>query len=78
MANHLTLAEKAEIQKYVDSLNPTALVRVKTVAAYIDCTECTVWNWVKKGKFPAPKKLTAGFTAWRVGDVREFLQGAAA
>jgi len=33
----------------------------------------TLWNWVKAGKFPSPVKLSRGVTAWRVEDVRAFL-----
>ena len=34
----------------------------------------TLWREVKKKKFPAPVKLTSGITAWRVRDIRIYLQ----
>jgi hypothetical protein len=34
----------------------------------------TLWREVKKKKFPAPVKLTSGVTAWRVRDIRIYLQ----
>ena len=33
----------------------------------------TVWRKVRNGEFPSPLKLSANVTAWRIGDVREWL-----
>ena len=33
----------------------------------------TLWRKVRDGSFPKPLKLSAGVTAWRVGDVRQWL-----
>lgn len=33
----------------------------------------TLWRMVKAGKFPKPTKLSAGVTAWQVGQVRAWL-----
>jgi predicted DNA-binding transcriptional regulator AlpA len=37
----------------------------------------TLWRLVKAGKFPKPTKLSAGVTAWQVGQVRAWLAGQA-
>lgn len=34
----------------------------------------TLWRKVKNKTFPAPVKLSERVTAWRVGDVREWLR----
>jgi len=34
----------------------------------------TLWRKVKSKDFPAPVKLSARITAWRVQDIREWLQ----
>jgi len=34
----------------------------------------TLWREVKAGTFPAPVKLTLRITAWRVEDVRKWIQ----
>lgn len=34
----------------------------------------TLWRMVAAGSFPKPLKLSPRVTAWRVSDVREFLQ----
>ncbi len=33
----------------------------------------TLWRRVKDGSFPKPIKLSSRVTAWRVGDIREWL-----
>lgn len=40
----------------------------------IPASASTLWRWVKAGTFPAPRKLGPKLTAWRVGDVRAWLQ----
>lgn len=37
----------------------------------------TLWRKVRAGTFPAPCKLSERVTAWRVGDVRQWLQAQA-
>jgi prophage regulatory protein len=34
----------------------------------------TLWRRVKEGRFPKPYKLSKRVTAWRVGEVRKWLQ----
>jgi len=36
-------------------------------------SSATLWRKVKSGEFPAPKKLSERVTAWRVEDVRQWL-----
>jgi len=43
----------------------------------IPVSRTTFWNWVKDGKLPQPVKLGPGITAWRVEDIREYIQSAA-
>ena len=33
----------------------------------------TLWRYVAAGSFPQPVKLSAGITAWRVGEVRAWM-----
>src|SRR5688572_30464726 len=34
----------------------------------------TVWAWVRKGKFPAPIKISEGVTAWRLADINAWIE----
>lgn len=54
-----------------DTLPDEAHVRVRHVAAIMNCSVATVWRACKAGRIPAPHRLTAGLVAWRVGDLRK-------
>lgn len=57
-----------------DTLPDSGYVRfAQLVPAVIPASRTTLWRWVQESRFPKPAKLSSGVTAWRVGDVREFL-----
>jgi hypothetical protein len=49
------------------------LVGRKGSPGIIPFSPATLWRKVAAGQFPAPVKLSAGVTAWRVEDVRAWL-----
>jgi len=40
----------------------------------IPISPATLWRKVKKGTFPCPVKLSERVTAWRVDDIRSWMQ----
>lgn len=44
-----------------------------TVPVPLPFTHSTLWRKVRAGDFPAPTKLGERITAWRVGDIRAWL-----
>jgi len=40
---------------------------------YLPFSSTTLWRKIRNGDFPAPVKLSAGITAWRLSDVNEWL-----
>ncbi len=44
------------------------------IPAIIPISHATLWRNVKDGTFPAPVKLSARVSAWRVEDVREWMK----
>jgi predicted DNA-binding transcriptional regulator AlpA len=64
--------------KNFDSLPDSANVRLPVVTGLFDCSRSTVWRKVRDGTFPAPRKLSARSTAWRVGDLRRHMAELAA
>lgn len=64
-------------------LPETGFVRIKQILGDPDAKppvppiipvgKSTWWDGVKKGRFPAPVKLTSRTTAWRVEDIRALL-----
>lgn len=55
------------------SLPDEAHVRQPVVEALFACSAATVWRWVKSGRLPQPRKLSARVTAWNVGELRAAL-----
>ncbi len=70
-----TKAKQAEILKNFDNLPDCAFVQIPTVCGLYGCSAATIWRRVKNGAVPAPRKLTAGHTAWNVGQLRADLNG---
>lgn len=60
---------------HFDDLPDDAYVRQPVVEALYSCSSATVWRGVKHGNIPKPRKLSAGVTGWRVGDLRRNLRG---
>lgn len=50
------------------------LVSKRGSAGPLGFSSATLWRWVKAGLFPQPVKLAAGVTAWRVADVRAWIE----
>ena len=66
-----------------DAMADSALIRLSKLignrkspqdTALVPFSAATLWRKVKAGTFPQPLKLSARVTAWRVGDVRAWLQ----
>lgn len=55
-------------------LPETGFIRLNQLLKIIPVGKTTWWNGVKSGKFPKPVKLGARTTAWRVEDIRQFIQ----
>ena len=65
-----------------DSLPDSAFIRESqlvrnpkrpTIPAPLPFSAATLWRLVKAGLFPKPYKLAARVTAWKVGEVRAWL-----
>jgi predicted DNA-binding transcriptional regulator AlpA len=57
-----------------DMLPDSAFVRMPTVCALqAGVPAQTIYRWIKEGRHPAPVKLGAQVSAWRVGDLRAHL-----
>lgn len=51
----------------------TGFIRLPQVLALVPISRTTLWRHVAAGTFPAPVKLFASVTAWRVEDVRSWI-----
>jgi len=58
-----------------DRLPESGYVRQAQLTPHvIPFSAATLWRKCKTGSFPKPIKLSQRVTAWRVGEVREWLQ----
>lgn len=58
------------------SLPEVGFIReVQLVPGIIPISPATLRRWVRSGRFPQPVKLSDRVTAWRVEDVRTWLDG---
>lgn len=56
-------------------LSATGYVRQsQLIPSIVPISSATLWRKVKAGTFPAPVKLSERVTAWRVEDVRAWMQ----
>nr|MBP8206539.1 AlpA family phage regulatory protein [Acinetobacter sp.] len=42
-------------------------------AGLLGVSDKTIWNWVKRGEFPAPIKLSPSVTVWRLSEVQAWM-----
>ncbi len=47
------------------------------IPTIIPFSSATLWRKVRAGQFPRPVKLSERVTAWRVDDIREWMQSRA-
>lgn len=59
-----------------DTLPDSALIRQRQLlAGLVPFSSATLWRRIKADQFPKPIKLDGGhITAWRWGDVRQWLE----
>ncbi|TSA15034.1 MAG: AlpA family phage regulatory protein [Comamonadaceae bacterium] len=57
-----------------DTLPDTGYMRqAQLIPDVVPFSSATLWRKCKSGDFPKPVKLSERVTAWRVGDIRKFL-----
>ncbi len=65
----------ASTSREFDGLPAIGFVRQsRLIPSIVPFSSATLWRKVKAGTFPAPVKLSARVTAWRVEDVREWVR----
>jgi prophage regulatory protein len=72
------LAQLKNIEKDLNDINhlpDEALIRQSSLISkgLIPFSPTTLWRKCKQGDFPQPIKISKAITAWRVGQIREWL-----
>lgn len=47
--------------------------RLKDLTSLFKVNASTIWRWLANGEIPAPLKLSANTTAWRVDEINEWI-----
>lgn len=52
-----------------------ALIQIRPLINYkvVPYSATTIWRKSRSGEFPSPIKISPGITAWRVGEIRAYL-----
>ncbi len=50
------------------------LIRIQEVMNKVGIARSTVWDMVKKGKLPRPRKLSARVTVWVESEIDEYIE----
>jgi len=85
MSTHSLTLHSSEARKAAslplsfDSLPDSGYLREAQLIPHIlPFSSATLWRGVVAGTFPRPIRLSARVTAWRVGDLRKWLEAKAA
>lgn len=65
-----------EVQNSIIPLPPTGYVRLPQVLAVYPVSKSKLYDDIKRGRFPAPVKLSERISAWNVETLRDFLNSA--
>lgn len=49
-------------------------IRARVLAPMLGIAVVTLWRWAATGKIPKPIKLGVRVTAWRVEDIRQWME----
>jgi prophage regulatory protein len=62
-------------QQNFNDLPDVALIQIRALLQYkvVPFSATTIWRLAKSGKFPRPIKVSSGVTAWKIGDIRKYL-----
>lgn len=69
-------AKEATIHIYKSGANKGKAKHINARPAtrgLIGVSDKTIWQWVKRGQFPAPIKLTESITVWRLSEVKAWM-----
>lgn len=70
-------AKEATTHTYKSGINKGKTKNINARPAskgLIGVSDKTIWQWVKRGEFPTPIKLSDNVTVWRLSDIQAWMQ----
>ena len=55
------------------STTPVSLLRMSQLRKVVGLSRASIYNLIKRGEFPAQRKLSANCVAWRADEVSEWI-----
>ena len=71
ISEHVTSAELRMQQALADICNGVGWSNDKQLARHYGVTRKTIWDWVREGRLPKPKKLTPRRTRWSNAEIAQ-------
>ena len=70
---------KASAHTTFDDLPDVAMIQIRPLLNYkvLPYSATTIWRKCRSGDFPAPIKISKNITAWKVKDIRAYLNNIA-
>jgi predicted DNA-binding transcriptional regulator AlpA len=62
------------IQEITNATPDDSMARAGSICKWVQFSKSTLWRKSADGSFVKATKLSTGITAWRVGDVRQWLK----
>jgi predicted DNA-binding transcriptional regulator AlpA len=63
------------MRKNLERLPEDGYIReAQLIASFLPVSRATLWRMLRDGRFPAPVKITSRISAWRVEDVRRWME----
>lgn len=59
----------------IDALPDSALLRLPSIIALVQCSRSSWFAWVRLGHAPQPIRIGLKAVAWKVGEIRAFMRG---
>ncbi len=59
----------------MDQIKIEKLLSIKEVSYYVSLGKSNIWTMVKRGSFPAPRKISVGCTRWKLSEIQAFING---
>lgn len=57
----------------VSIFQPQRLIRIEAMTKLLNCSRTTLYRWVEKGQFPAPKKCGSRTLGWTLSQYEKWL-----
>lgn len=75
IASTSATSEKVHVYKSGENAGKQRIIRAKEAhQGIIPVSAKTIWEWVRKGQFPKPVKLSDNVTVWRKSDIDAWLE----